>query len=219
MVDVFERSEDEWVRVYLDTQSSWQEYTAVSTRYLSRKLVRRTPVLAAYEEYRALRHNTATDARHLAWLNRRLREIAIRSGFLSIYMYALDDDGADIDELLGECGTALYIATSTNDVRVIEQLLARGADPRVSVNKPYFGDMTPFSLACRHGHISAVKTFLEHEFRVNFRNPNGSSPLHWATASPEFPALMDLLLEHGADVEAADMEGNTVLHAAARRSI
>ncbi|KAL3450059.1 ankyrin repeat-containing domain protein [Aspergillus insuetus] len=219
IVDVLERSGDKWVRVYLDTQSTWQEYTAVSTRYLSRKLVRRTPVLAAYEEYRALRHSNATDAGHLAWLNRRLREIAMRSGVLSIYMYALDDGGADIDELLGERGTALYIATSTNDVRAIEQLLARGADPRISVNKPYFGDMTPFSLACRQGHIRAVMTFLEHGFRVNFRNPNRSSPLQWATASPEFPALMDLLLEHGADVEATDREGNTVLHAAARRNI
>ncbi|KAL2787023.1 ankyrin repeat-containing domain protein [Aspergillus keveii] len=219
MVDVFERSEDEWVRIYLDTQSSWQEYTVASTRYLSRKLVRRTPVLAAYEEYRALRHNNATDAGHLAWLNRRLREIAIRSGFLSIYMYALDDGGVDVDELLGERGTALYIATGSNHVRAIERLLAKGADPRVSVNKPYLGDMTPFSLACRQGHMSAVKAFLEHGFSVDFRNPNGSSPLHWATASPESPPLMDLLLEHGADVEAADGEGNTVLHAAARRNI
>ncbi|MEG9861005.1 MAG: ankyrin repeat domain-containing protein [Parvularculales bacterium] len=50
---------------------------------------------------------------------------------------------------------------------------------------------------------------------VGARDKNGFTPLHHAAAKSETPAVVELLLDHGANIEARSKDGFTSLHGAA----
>jgi ankyrin repeat protein len=97
----------------------------------------------------------------------------------------------------------LMWAAHHNDVRMIRLLLERGADPNQST---YFGN--PLSHACWSDSYEAAKLLLAYGAKVNARDALANfTPLHWAagTESPH-PQLVQLLLAHGADPNAAGGE-------------
>ncbi|MEG9861526.1 MAG: ankyrin repeat domain-containing protein [Parvularculales bacterium] len=64
-----------------------------------------------------------------------------------------------------------------------------------------------------------VETALGRGADINGRNKNGLTPLHGAAAVSQTPAVVELLLDHGADIEARDkVNGLTPLHVAGRFS-
>jgi ankyrin repeat protein len=83
------------------------------------------------------------------------------------------NSGRFADRQLGTGCTALYRAVETGDVELVRALLARGADP--NINGMGF---TPFLVAA------------------------GVSPGAGAGGSPPSTALLDVLIQHGADVNA-----------------
>ena len=64
------------------------------------------------------------------------------------------------------------------------------------------------------GNLSAVQERLAGGAKVNARDPNGRTPLHFATRLEDWK-VADLLISKGADVNARDALGKTPLHVAA----
>lgn len=124
-------------------------------------------------------------------------------------------------------------------VRVAEALLAKGADPnaRLSRNPPQFGytsarfkiDMsgaTPFMLAAMDGHPELMKLLVargaDPQLATNQKTTAlmvaaglGRVPAESLVTEPQTLAAVQLALELGADVKAANAEGSTALHGAA----
>src|SRR5262249_23515268 len=97
----------------------------------------------------------------------------------------------------------LMWAAYHNDVRMVRLLLERGADPN---QLTYYGN--PLSHACWSDSFEAAESLLAQDANVNARDAMANfTPLHWAagTESPR-PQLVKLLLEHGADPNAAGGE-------------
>jgi ankyrin repeat protein len=154
---------------------------------------------------------------------------------------ALLDAGAEVDALgeganNGLC-TPMTMAAWGGHAPMIELLLSRGADPN-GAPEQVARRHRPIDTAARHGHTAAVETLieagaeysLEHLLMVGARarverilaaDPgaaarllDGGTPLHLALTSSPGAALLELLLEHGADVAAQDAVGRTALHVA-----
>ena len=155
---------------------------------------------------------------------------------------ALLDAGAEVNALgeganNGRC-TPITMAAWGGHAPMIELLISRGADPNGAAEQAARGHR-PIDTAARHGHAAAVEALIEagaayslaHLLMVGARarvepilqaDPGaaartldgGSPPLHLALTSRQGAALLDLLLEHGAEVAAPDAVGRTALHVA-----
>jgi ankyrin repeat protein len=149
--------------------------------------------------------------------------------------------GADPNIALPEGETALLTAARTGDVATIEALLARGADvnarerwkgqtalmwaahennaPAISAllaagaerdARSAGGDFSALSFAVRAGAIDATRALLDAGADVNQTLLDGTSALVLAVTNAHYE-LAAVLLEHGADPNAAD-QGWTALH-------
>ena len=70
----------------------------------------------------------------------------------------------------------------------------------------------------RSATVAEVQTCLETGARVDARDNNGNTPLHWVVRAGSDLAIITVLLEAGARVSARDKQGDTPLHRAARSS-
>jgi ankyrin repeat protein len=97
--------------------------------------------------------------------------------------------------------TPLMWAAYHNDVQMVRLLLEHGADPNQST---YFGN--PLSHACWSDSLEAAKVLIARGAKVNARDALADfTPLHWAAgAESAHPQLVKLLLDNGADPNAAD---------------
>ncbi|KAM5381106.1 hypothetical protein ACJZ2D_003022 [Fusarium nematophilum] len=119
-------------------------------------------------------------------------------------------------------------AASVGELPIMKSLLAAGADPDSYVDPgPYarrgyftYDTNTALQDAIRYGLYDLAEFLLNNGAGVNVRHPSLSSPLQLACASeipgPEKRRLVGLLLERGADVNAAPRrnKGRTALQAA-----
>jgi len=86
----------------------------------------------------------------------------------------------------------------------------------VAVNAFAPDGFTGLGLACFFGHLETARLLLDRGADPNLasRNPLRVAPLHSA-ATAGIPALVKLLLDHGANPDAAEASGYTPLHTAA----
>jgi hypothetical protein len=110
----------------------------------------------------------------------------------------------------------------SDNLGLAEQLLDAGADP--NDDQSLYHAVERFSLDAlellyRHGlkpewlsycmlhqidlgYLAGVRWFLDHGADPNVRHPSGLSALHWAIQRPGTDAIVELLLERGADAQA-----------------
>jgi len=92
----------------------------------------------------------------------------------------------------------------------IKYLLDSGADPNIC---SIYG--TPLHHAVQEKDLSIVHLLIEYGAHVNARNPEGCTPLHWASEVPVWDLrVVESLLRKGANVNVKNEEDNTPLHLA-----
>jgi len=137
--------------------------------------------------------------------------------------------GADVDALGHKEDTPLATVSWTGSVDTVRLLLDHGAD----ANAYGRGHFTSLHLAAFYADLESVQALLEHDVDINARNVFGEVPLHLA-AGPFGDShhilfscpykyrrnhiyhchitIIQLLLNHAADVNARDNAGSTPLH-------
>jgi uncharacterized protein len=109
--------------------------------------------------------------------------------------------------------TALYAAAAHADPTMTARLLAAGAD----ANTPLMSGETPLMEAARRGNLETVRALLSHKANPNARELNGGqNALMWALSQRQ-SAVVEELLNGGADVHAGSKTGFTPLMFAAQQ--
>jgi hypothetical protein len=83
---VLDSGDEEWVKVYLDDQTSYKQFVDAS-RYLPWKLVQRFRVLRMWGGYR--RKAPVRDRKKLAVMRWKIQSATLESGFASIFFDTL----------------------------------------------------------------------------------------------------------------------------------
>ncbi|GMI07927.1 hypothetical protein TrLO_g11614 [Triparma laevis f. longispina] len=142
---------------------------------------------------------------------------AIKTDDLEMVKFHLDQKNCPIDIMDDFSGdTALISACRLGRIDIVNLALERGArnDPH-----PEFGQ-TALQSAVSAGHANCVKVILETAAPshsdlviVNHEDFNKEAPIHVASRCGNFPVL-ELLVEHGANMYLVDKNGRTCLHCA-----
>jgi ankyrin repeat protein len=131
---------------------------------------------------------------------------AVESDNIALVKYLIGK-GADPKALQEDDETLLWAAAS-RDMATL--LIAAGVDPK---HKSALGDYA-IHQACRHAHKDVVKVLLDSAVGVETPGRWGMRPLHSAASSlhGDPKALVLLLLERGANINARGYRGHTALH-------
>jgi len=140
--------------------------------------------------------------------------VAAGAGDIDTVCALLDDgknDGVDVVNAMdSDRRTALHLACAAGFYEVADILLRRGADP----NSADVNDETALQRACEHGHADVAELLLDWRAHINWLGLFRMSPLHYAGTNV---AVLETLLNRGANIEIVDHNGLTVLHWAAKQ--
>jgi ankyrin repeat protein len=110
--------------------------------------------------------------------------------------------------------TALYAAAGHQDPAMAAKLLAAGADPNVAL----MSGEAPLMEAARRGNVATVRALLSNKANPNAKESNGGqNALMWAISQRQ-SAVVEALIEGGADVHPGSKTGFTPLMFAAQRN-
>ena len=136
---------------------------------------------------------------------------SLHGGHIEVFKLLLAH-GADVNLCSGDNWSPLHVAINTRHLEIAKWLLNRGAD----VNSQENAGRTPLHFASTD--LEACRMLLEHNAEVDLRSNNGYTPLLSAWRSRgRNPDILQLFLEHNADVHAFDVASGryTPLHFAA----
>jgi len=119
--------------------------------------------------------------------------------------------GVQIDQPDDAGYTRLAKAAFLGQQRVVEELLARGANPNARTKD----DFWPLTCAAQKGHVDIVKVLVRAGADVRAATNVGNTALIAACINGHSDAAR-FLIDAGSDVNARDVDGNVVLQAAAQ---
>ena len=142
----------------------------------------------------------------------------------------LVEAGADLHATDDAGRTALHHALRSDNPATAARLIELGSDTDARDDSGYVAnpvDCTRFNTAtffhlARTGTVAGcIEGGADLDARFDYRlggatQPDGSTPLHFASAWARDPAIVSLLVQAGADVNARDGSGGSPLHSAAR---
>ena len=138
-------------------------------------------------------------------------------------IHHLIDSGIDLDRYDGQGRTALHVAVVKNYDVIVDQLLEAGANVNMKTVKE--GDC-PLHIAVRLGHLDCVRSLLRvPQLDLNVRNLDSNTPAYEAVIGAttgsmgETEAILDMLIDHHADLSLIGSDGTTPLHVMASRSM
>ena len=124
----------------------------------------------------------------------------------------LIDAGADIETKDERGRSPLLRASPSGKFAVVKMLVKAGAGVRTTDNN---GD-TCLTLASYFGHTETVRYLVTvPEVDVNHLTDDNFTALHFA-GQGNYPEVVEVLIDAGADIEAKDVEGSSPLHRACR---
>ncbi|KAF3021627.1 hypothetical protein E8E14_014068 [Neopestalotiopsis sp. 37M] len=138
--------------------------------------------------------------------------LAIRRGFSKVTKFFVDQ-GADVNAIGGNYGTALGAAAANGHLEIAELLIKRGADVNTIV-----GDYgTALGAAAWRGHLEMAKLLIERDADVNAIGGKYGSALAAATWEGNLE-MAKFLVDQGADINAVVGEYGTALMIAALKN-
>ena len=118
-------------------------------------------------------------------------------------VYALLEQGEDVNAAQGDGMTALHWAAENGDSAMVEALLSAGANFNSTTR---LGRYAPLHLASKMGHGEVISALLGNGQDPNVAAISGMTPLHYAAASGSAEAV-DVLVGYGAQINVRDHEG------------
>ena len=139
---------------------------------------------------------------------------ACREGNLDVAQFLLSY-GADPNYTCPDGFPSLVRASAYGNIDIVKLLLDNGADPNLHNS---YND-APLACACSDGYADIAKVLLDYGADINAHNSDGDTPLIAAfDQSRPDKALIQLLLEWGADPSIANTHGKTALDCVAEGS-
>jgi ankyrin repeat protein len=132
--------------------------------------------------------------------------VAVSKGYLDICQILLERN-AEVNSQTHHRSTPLLLASEVGTPDLVQLFLDHNADVHVCDAD---GD-TPLHCATLGGKLEVAQLLLKLDIEVNSRNNDGSTPLHLASAGYRVgnPVILRLLLDHGADAQARNLNGQT----------
>ncbi|KAL8819092.1 MAG: hypothetical protein Q9191_007810, partial [Dirinaria sp. TL-2023a] len=132
--------------------------------------------------------------------------IAACYGNESVLRY-LVSQGAPVNAISGELGTALNVAAYANNLNAVEILLNFGSDSEAC--SPLYG--TPLEAACKNENLVMMKTLINHGADVDREDQTGRTSLHTASRQGQCVPVGLLLSLRGSSTK-RDKQGMTAIH-------
>ncbi len=130
----------------------------------------------------------------------------------------INSKGIDLDKEDESGQTALHYAVSKGNVKVIEQLIHKGAN----INAKDHRKRTPLHNAAKRGKHKALEVLLKNNANITGQDQKGNTPLHYAAIEGDVDAIKLLrrqtknnpLMDEKPYIDVQNRDGNTALHVA-----